>query len=115
MYSYFATPLGQYYEGNRQHPLDLEVPQRPTPDHRWENGAWVVDAPDVLLDRKAAAVIDGMDRLQFEHLFALENDLRSVHAWINTKTPGTYANADAVQITRAQYRNALINRWKALQ
>lgn len=32
----FLTLFGDYYEGDRAHVLDLEVPPRPTPDHRWE-------------------------------------------------------------------------------
>jgi hypothetical protein len=51
-------------------------------------------------DRLAASAIDGMDRLQFEHLFELENRMR--------------AQEGLGEITRAQYRTALINRWKQL-
>jgi len=53
-----------------------------------------------LRDQDAALAIDGMDRLQFEHLFDLENRMRAVEA--------------QPQITRAQYRNALIAKWKTL-
>jgi hypothetical protein len=52
------------------------------------------------LDQKATAEIDGMDRLQFEHLFDLENRVRVLEG--------------KGQITRAQYRDALIARWKAI-
>jgi hypothetical protein len=97
----FLDAQGSYYEGDRAHALDIQVPQRPTADHRWESGAWVVDAPEVLLDRKAARAIDTIDRLQFEHLFDLENRMRTQEA--------------LSAITRVQYRSALIARWKALQ
>lgn len=97
---YFLTPNMNYYEGDRAHRLDLPVPQRPTSDHRWEAGQWVVDAPEVLLDRRAQTAIDSTDRLQFEHLFELENRTRV----LEVKLP----------ITRAQYRDALIARWKQL-
>lgn len=111
---YFLRPDGGYYEGDRAHALDLEVPQRPTPDHRWENGEWVVDAPEVLLDRRAVLAIDGLDRLQFEHLFNLENTMRDLKAKINLLAPGTYTVGQASQVTVAQYRAALIDRWKVL-
>lgn len=55
---------------------------------------------DNTLDKRAIRAIDGMDRLQFEHLFDLENRTRA----LEFKAP----------ITRAQYRQALINRWKEL-
>jgi hypothetical protein len=59
--------------------------------------AW--DAENTL-DKRAARAIDSIDRLQFEHLFDLENRTRV----LELKTP----------ITRTQYRQALINRWKEL-
>lgn len=59
--------------------------------------AW--DAENTL-DAKAIRTVDALDRLQFEHLFDLENRARVLEA----KLP----------ITRAQYRNTLIERWKAL-
>lgn len=55
---------------------------------------------DNTLDKRAIRAIDGLDRLQFEHLFNLENRTRV----LELKT----------QITRAQYRDALINLWKSL-
>ena len=53
------------------------------------------------LDNRAGRVVDAIDRLQFEHLFDLENRTRVVES--------------RPQITRAQYRTALIERWKQLQ
>jgi putative heme iron utilization protein len=79
------------------------------PSDRSARRAWrqsgasiVVDAAAqaALKDQDAAFAIDGIDRLQFEHLFDLENRTRAIEG--------------QPQITRAQYRNALINRWKAL-
>lgn len=59
------------------------------------------EAPSAALrDLQAAAAVDGVDRLQFEHLFDLENRMR--------------AQESLAAITRAQYRTALINRWKAI-
>lgn len=51
-------------------------------------------------DKRAVRVIDGMDRLQFEHLFDFENRTRV----LELKTT----------ITKVQYRDALIARWKTL-
>jgi hypothetical protein len=59
---------------------------------------WVIPAD--LLNRKAAVAIEGMDRLQFEHLFNLENRVRVLEG--------------KSQVTRAQYRQALIDLWKLL-
>lgn len=59
--------------------------------------AW--DAENTL-DLRAGRVVDAIDRLQFEHLFDLENRTRALEG----KAP----------ITRAQYRTALMNRWKEL-
>jgi hypothetical protein len=79
-------------------------------------GGVVVDSAVVsaLRDSDAAAAIDGIDLLQFEHLFLLENEKRDIKAKLNQLLPGTYPPADVAQITRAQYRTALINRWKTL-
>lgn len=83
-------------------------PSKVPPDRR-KREAWrllgdsvVVDDSrwDIVLSRQAAENIDRMDRLQFEHLFELENRTRV----LELKTP----------VTRLQYRQALINRWKEL-
>lgn len=65
------------------------------------------DHPDLVtfrrqltLDELAVRHVDAIDRLQFEHLFDLENRMR--------------AQESLGAITRAQYRTALINRWKTL-
>ena len=79
------------------------------PADRSKRNAWrqvgaavVVDAAAVTACKDAAAIraIDGIDRLQFEHLFDIEN-------WKREKD-------GLAPITKAQYRNALINRWKEL-
>lgn len=62
-----------------------------------QKAAW--DA-DNTLELRAGRAIDAIDRLQFEHLFDLENRTRV----LELKAP----------ITRAQYRTALITRWKEL-
>lgn len=49
---------------------------------------------------RAARHVDGIDRLQFEHLFDLENRMR--------------VQEGLGSITRAQYRNALMNRYMEL-
>ena len=62
-----------------------------------QRSAW--DAENTL-DKRAARAIASIERLQFEHLFELENRTRVLEA----KLP----------ITKEQYRNALIERWKLL-
>lgn len=108
---YFITPTGAYYEGDRAHALDVAVTQRPSIRHIWQNGAWALDA--TWLDRMAAIAVDAMDRLQFEHLFDLENTTRALKARFNVVSPGSFPPAEAAPITGPQYRAALINRWKA--
>jgi len=44
MRSFWIRPDGSYYEGNREHPLDIEVPQRPSLLHEWNGEAWVQNA-----------------------------------------------------------------------
>lgn len=42
---------GGYYEGDRQSPDDVLVPQRPSARHLWQGGAWVLGpepVPDAL-------------------------------------------------------------------
>lgn len=51
-------------------------------------------------DRKASGAVDAVDRLQFEVDFEIENRMR--------------AREGQAAVTRVQYRNALIARWKAL-
>jgi hypothetical protein len=62
-----------------------------------QQAAWDADNTQ---DKRAGRAIDGMDRLQFEHLFDLENRVRVLEA--------------RPQITRIQYRDALIAKWKTL-
>ncbi len=52
--------------------------------------------PDVVAPQR----VDAIDRLQFEVMFDIENRMR--------------AREGQGAVTRAQYRNALIARWKAL-
>lgn len=65
-------------------------------------------------DVRAGLAIDGVDRLQFDVMFTQENNIRALRALINTLIPNSFTAAQSAQITRAQFRDALINRWKAL-
>jgi hypothetical protein len=81
------------------------------------NGTLVDQAvrpPAPTKDELAAAASDSLDRLQFDVMFTAENNMREVRSWINVLRPGTFTAAQAAQITAAQYRNALIARWKVL-
>jgi hypothetical protein len=100
MRGYFVDRHGDYYEGDRVHALDIEVPQRPTPDHRWENGAWAVDAPEVLAEQRAIRIVDVMDKLVFDQLFAHEKLIARLRG--------------QTEPTRAEYRAQLIERYKTL-
>lgn len=80
------------------------IPSDRTHRRAWRLNAGVieVDANVVqqLKDADAIKAIDGVDRLQFEHLFRLENRTRVLEG--------------KLQITKAQYRDALIAEWKTL-
>jgi len=65
-------------------------------------------------DQDAIRAIDGTDRLQFEHLFEIENDIRRLRRNVNASAPGTYTAAESNAITKVQYRDALIAKWKTL-
>ncbi len=56
--------------------------------------------PRLTVDQRADMAIDSTDRLIFEVLFDIENRVRVLEA--------------KAAVTRAQYRTALITRWKAL-
>lgn len=65
-------------------------------------------------DARAASAADSIDRLQFDVMFTTENNVRALRALINTVMPGSFTAAQVAQVTRTQYRDALIARWKAL-
>lgn len=77
----------------------VEVPQGQTANvgDRYHNGVFAPLPPELTLDQKADAAID---RFLFEVNFDQENRLRLLEA--------------KPEITRVQYRNALITRWKEL-
>lgn len=39
----YISAEGNYYEGDRAHALDIEVPTRPSPEHVWKNDVWFID------------------------------------------------------------------------
>jgi len=41
MTQYFINSRGQYYQGDRMAPQDLEVPERPSGLHIWDGTSWV--------------------------------------------------------------------------
>jgi len=48
---FFINKDGLYYEGDKASTADQEVTKRPTPNHKWNGGAWALD----LAQCKAAA------------------------------------------------------------
>ena len=87
-----------YYEGDRVHSLDVEVPQRPNAFSTWNGSQWITPTAPEILDILANLEVDGRDKLMFEINYDQENRLR-----IQEARP---------QITKIQYRNALIQAWK---
>jgi hypothetical protein len=96
----YLTPAGGYYEGDRVSALDADVPQRPSPYSTWDGTQWITPSSATIQDMKAQSSIDAEDRLLFEINFDQENRIRAIE--------GKEA------ITRAQYRDALVARWKQL-
>jgi hypothetical protein len=93
------------------------------PADRSQRAGWVISGSAVVVDAarlqqakdtRAAACVDGVDRLQFDVLVTQENNVRALRALINTLLPGSFTAGQAAQITQAQYRSALIARYKAL-
>jgi hypothetical protein len=84
---------------------------------RWDGAQHVALVPTA--DQLAAAKVDSLDRLQFDVLFTHENAIRAMRAEINALDvaagrPAAFTPAQAAPITQAQFRDALIARWKAL-
>lgn len=62
---YLSEATGGYYEGDKASHLDIEVPQRPSPLHRWDISVWVLDAQ---AQRDALqAQIDALERTAIEN------------------------------------------------
>jgi hypothetical protein len=57
---YWITPDGSYYEGLHVAEGSVAVTQRPSTRHKWEGGAWVVDAEVVKAEGRA--LIDKLER-----------------------------------------------------
>lgn len=110
----WITPELEYYIAQqRRMSHDVQAPDRPTPEHVWENGTgWIIPA-DIEVQR-AVGEIDTLNRLIFEVLFMQENDKRDLRRKINQLLPDTYTLQESVAVTRVQYRNALINLWRTL-
>jgi hypothetical protein len=87
------------YEGQEELPNNHPELFKPSPDHVYINGAWVLDQSKV--EERMAAEVDAKDRLLFEINFDQENRIRALEG----------KNA----VTRAQYRDALIARWRLLR
>ena len=50
---YYIDASGAYYEGDQQ-PNSIKVPQRPSPNHKWDGSAWQLDAKADALAQIAA-------------------------------------------------------------
>jgi hypothetical protein len=97
---YYRNAAGRYYEGERMHLLDEEVPRRPDQHHTWDGEQWIAPDPAALKDARAQREVDAQDRLRFEIAFDIENRVRVLEG--------------RQEITRATYRDALVARWKQL-
>jgi hypothetical protein len=102
----WQTPeIVRYFDYQRHSPDDTPVPDRPSTDYEWVDGTgWVIPAD--LEDRLVAQILertnyDPWDRLLFELLWDMENRMR--------------VQEGLQSVSRLIYRNALLNRLKALR
>lgn len=70
---FISSRDGSYYEGDREHALDLVVPQRPSLDYKFAAGVWVFD-PQPAPQNGAALEQRMRDRKREEIATALESE-----------------------------------------
>ena len=52
---FFVRPDWSYYENDKESPLDVEVPKRPSQNHSWNGVAWVITPErQAAMDKEAA-------------------------------------------------------------
>jgi hypothetical protein len=99
----FVSPVG-YYEGDKQSPNDIEVPQRPDHFHDWDGATWQLN-----IARKAAAdAIIAADLADSEDLATVKADNQlinfvqmtpvEINTWITTNVTDLPSARNALKI-----------------
>jgi hypothetical protein len=77
---YFITPTSSYYEGDRAHQLDVEVPQRPSFTYDWDGAQWVLNPAKVPVPRKTRAEREA-------EIDAIPNTIASIKLYLKDQLP----------------------------
>lgn len=96
---YYITPQGRYYENEREHALDVEVPQRPSLFHHWDGASWVLDQSAQHAEDAAAAraAIDAAEAAQAKADAQLIADLNLTPAEVNVAVDQLFSTWTAPQ------------------
>lgn len=62
--AHWVDSTGNYYIGDKKHGDDAaEVPQRPSPNHKWGGSSWSIDIPKMKLNIWAEIKLAAQNRL----------------------------------------------------
>lgn len=95
---FIAAANGAYYEGERIHPLDEEIPQRPDDSYKWAGDRWEQDP--AVVEVKLAAVVQGI----------LDAEAQA-RGYDNIFTAVTYADEPAV--AKFQQDGKVLRAWRS--
>jgi len=81
--SYISSKDGSYYEGDKQYG-DIDVPQRPSPSHIWQDG-WVLvpPTPEQLLKAIERAIEKHMDEVAQSKRYDNRDSCRLYAGYVN--------------------------------
>ena len=94
-----ALGADPYYEGDRAHPLDIEVPQRPSSFHSWDGARWVLDQPakDAVDAKRQREADDEVERAANKADAQIQSDLNMTIAEVGTLIDTLFAGWTAPQ------------------
>lgn len=89
----FVNPMGSYYQGDRAHALDIEVPDRPSPLYVWADGQWALDAAAQAKAQRASIDASQVGDCQLDAtVMGLVNQTRAEwRAWAGANFPSLTA------------------------
>lgn len=97
MRGYYIDPQGRYYEGDRAHALDTEVPQRPDATYDWDGTQWVENA-DRLKEANNAPIFQQIEAIEAKQARAVrELALDATNAVAKAKLQGYEADIVALR------------------
>lgn len=109
MSGFFIDTNGNYYEGDKASPSDVDVPKRPSALHKWVSGAWVQDLASaqqaqlaIVGAACAAAITGGFQSSALGKAYtypSTQNDQANLNAnVVSSLLPGLPANWTTLQI-----------------